>query len=155
MAGQFLLLMVFLEKTWFTPVGAVLDKRDAEIRDKLAAVKDNSGDVDKLAMEAQEILKAARAETSAMVNQKKNAKQAELDAVYAAAKAKVTGETDSAIAVLEKESQGMLAKLDAQVCWDGEGARGDGCAAAAAVLQDSAAGAHAMPVTTHDLLATA
>jgi F-type H+-transporting ATPase subunit b len=32
MAGQFLLLMVFLDKTWFTPVGKVLDSRDGELR---------------------------------------------------------------------------------------------------------------------------
>merc|ERR1719217_351835 len=115
MAGQFLLLMVFLEKTWFTPVGEVLDKRDAEIREKLGAVKDNTGDVEKFAIEAAEILKAARQETSAMINEKKAAKTAELDEVYAAAKAKVTAETDSAIAVLEKESEAMLTQLDAQV----------------------------------------
>jgi F0F1-type ATP synthase membrane subunit b/b' len=39
MAAEFLILMVILEKTWFTPVGAVLDKRDAEIREKLMGVK--------------------------------------------------------------------------------------------------------------------
>ncbi|KAG1665060.1 hypothetical protein FOA52_012479 [Chlamydomonas sp. UWO 241] len=115
MAGEFLLLMVILEKTWFTPVGAVLDKRDADIREKLSAVKDNTGDVEKFASEAAAILKAARAETSSMVNSKKQAKQAELDAMYYGAKDAVTKETDAAIAVLEKESQGMLAKLDAQV----------------------------------------
>lgn len=32
MAGEFLLLMVFLDKTWFGPVGKVLDERDATIR---------------------------------------------------------------------------------------------------------------------------
>lgn len=36
MAGQFLLLMVMLDKLWFTPVGKVLDERDALIRSKLA-----------------------------------------------------------------------------------------------------------------------
>lgn len=48
MAGQFLLLMVFLDKAWFTPVGKLLDERDAELRSKLAIVKDNSGEVAKL-----------------------------------------------------------------------------------------------------------
>ena len=38
MIGEFLLLMVFLEKTWFTPVGKVLDDRDSYIRDKLSSV---------------------------------------------------------------------------------------------------------------------
>ena len=39
MATQFLLLMVFLEKTWFTPVGKVLDSRDKLLRDQLGSVK--------------------------------------------------------------------------------------------------------------------
>jgi F-type H+-transporting ATPase subunit b len=115
MAGQFILLMIFLEKTWFTPVGKVLDERDALIRSKLGSVKDNAGDVEKFASEAAEILKIARAETSKMINDKKNAKQAELDAIYASAKNKMTAETDAAIAALEKESSVMLAKLDDQV----------------------------------------
>eukprot|EP00798_Chlamydomonas_sp_ICE-L_P030830 gene30830-35867_t len=115
MAGQFLLLMVFLEKTWFTPVGKVLDDRDAAIRDKLGSVKDSTGDVDGLAKEAQDILRAARTEVSAMVNEKKNAKQKELDAIYDAAKAKVNAEVESSIAKLEKESAVVLKNLDAQV----------------------------------------
>ncbi len=63
MAGQFLLLMFFLEKFWFTPVGKVLDERDALIRSKLSSVKDNTGDVEKFAVEAQDILKV-RSHTS-------------------------------------------------------------------------------------------
>ncbi|KXZ41597.1 hypothetical protein GPECTOR_374g160 [Gonium pectorale] len=115
MAGEFLLLMVFLEKTWFTPVGKVLDERDNLIRSKLGAVKDNTGDVDKLVAEAEGILKAARGEVSTLVNTKKNAKQAELDKVYNEAKAKITAEVEGAIAGLEAESAGMLKTLDAQV----------------------------------------
>ena len=41
MAGQFLLLMVFLDKTWFTPVGNLLEERDLELRTKLGKFKDN------------------------------------------------------------------------------------------------------------------
>ncbi|GFR45823.1 hypothetical protein Agub_g7279 [Astrephomene gubernaculifera] len=115
MAGEFLLLMVFLEKTWFTPVGKVLDERDNQIRSKLGSVKDNTGDVEKLVMEAESILKSARGEVSSMINSKKNAKQAELDKAYNEAKAKITAEVESAIAGLEKESAGMLKTLDAQV----------------------------------------
>ncbi len=39
MAGQFLLLMVFLDKFWFGPVGKVLDERDGYIRDQLKKFK--------------------------------------------------------------------------------------------------------------------
>lgn len=115
MATEFLLLMVFLEKFWFTPVGEVLDKRDNEIRSKLTSVKDNTGDVDRLIADAEAILKEARSEVSAMVNSKKSAKTAELDKAYNEAKAKITSEVDAAIAVLDKESATMLAALDAQV----------------------------------------
>ena len=39
MTGQFLLLMVFLDKFWFGPVGEVLDKRDGYIREQLQKFK--------------------------------------------------------------------------------------------------------------------
>jgi hypothetical protein len=39
MVGQFLLLMFFLDKFWFGPVGKVLDERDALIRNQLGSVK--------------------------------------------------------------------------------------------------------------------
>lgn len=115
MAGQFLLLMVFLDKAWFTPVGKVLDERDALIRQRLSSVKENSGDVDKFAVEAQSILKAARAEVTSLVNSQKQAKQAELDKQYNEAKAKIGKEMDAAVAALEAESQAMLNRLDSQV----------------------------------------
>ena len=38
MVAEFVALMVFLDKTWFTPVGAVLDARDKLIREKLGSV---------------------------------------------------------------------------------------------------------------------
>ena len=50
-----------------------------------------------------------------MINEKKNAKQNELDALYNAAKGKVTSEVDAAIALLDKESATVLKTLDAQV----------------------------------------
>ena len=50
MAGQFLVLMVVLDKLVYTPVGKVLDDRDAQLRSKLEAVKDNSSDLAKYAV---------------------------------------------------------------------------------------------------------
>lgn len=115
MAGQFLLLMVFLDNFWFTPVGKVLDERDGMIRDKLASVKDNGGDVSKFAKEAEEILRKARSEVAAMITSKKNVKQAELDKVYNEYKSRVTAEVDASIAAVEVESATVLRALDAQV----------------------------------------
>lgn len=45
MMGEFLLLMVFLDKFWFGPIGQVLDARDKDLRGKLALVKDNGSAV--------------------------------------------------------------------------------------------------------------
>ena len=50
MAGQFLVLMVVLDKLVYSPVGKVLDDRDAQLRSKLEAVKDNSSDLLKFAV---------------------------------------------------------------------------------------------------------
>uniref|UniRef100_A0A383V6P9 ATP synthase subunit b', chloroplastic n=1 Tax=Tetradesmus obliquus TaxID=3088 RepID=A0A383V6P9_TETOB len=129
MAGEILLLMVFLEKFWFTPVGkvlderdallrnqlgSVLDERDALLRNQLGSVKDGSSELAALTAEAEKLIKDARSEVSAMVNAKKSEKQSELDKVYNDAKMKVTRETESAIAAMEKESEGLLKSLDAQ-----------------------------------------
>jgi F0F1-type ATP synthase membrane subunit b/b' len=51
-----------------------------------------------LSTEAESIIKEARAEVSTMVNKQKGEKQSELDKIYADAKAKVTRETEAAIA---------------------------------------------------------
>eukprot|EP00878_Enallax_costatus_P012937 GHUV01013510.1.p1 GENE.GHUV01013510.1~~GHUV01013510.1.p1 ORF type:complete len:224 (+),score=77.82 GHUV01013510.1:43-672(+) len=114
MAGEILLLMVFLDKFWFGPVGKVLDERDALLRNQLGSVKDGSSELSALTAEAEKLIKDARSEVSAMVNSKKSEKQAELDKIYNDAKQKVTRETESAIAAMEKESEGLLKSLDTQ-----------------------------------------
>jgi len=114
MAGEILLLMVFLDKAWFGPVGRVLDERDSTLRSQLSTVKDGSSELTALTKEAEELLKAARSEVTALINKQKSAKQSELDAQFAEAKAKVTRETDAAIAAMEKESESLLQSLDAQ-----------------------------------------
>lgn len=106
--------MVFLDKFWFGPVGKVLDERDATLRNQLTSVKGNADELASLTKEAEDIVRAARAEVSAMVLGQKNAKQAELDKLYNDAKAKITRETEGAIAAMEKESEALLKSLDAQ-----------------------------------------
>ena len=77
MTAQFLLLMVFLEKTWFTPVGKALDDRDASLRAKLASVKDNSGELKALQEEAEKTLRDARQEAAALIKKVKSETQEE------------------------------------------------------------------------------
>merc|ERR1719224_37511 len=64
---QFLLLMVFLDKTWFGPVGKVLDERDAKIRSRLKSAKTGSEELDALQNEADTLLKEARAEAKSKI----------------------------------------------------------------------------------------
>ena len=115
MAGQFLLLMVFLDKTWFSPVGDLLDKRDGELRSKLSVVKDNGGAVKSLQDEADEVLASARKAAQAQVAEAKATVSASAASELAAAKAKVDAELGRALASLEAEKDAALKGLDAQV----------------------------------------
>merc|ERR1712224_996120 len=60
MAAQFLLLMVFLDKTWFDPIGKVLDERDMKIQSRLSSVQSGDDELEALAKEAENLLKTAR-----------------------------------------------------------------------------------------------
>ena len=55
-ATEFLLLMTILDKTVFGPVGKALDDRDELIRSQLAAVGDNSSEVEGLIVRARNSL---------------------------------------------------------------------------------------------------
>eukprot|EP01025_Chloroclados_australasicus_P008536 TRINITY_DN1305_c1_g1_i6.p2 TRINITY_DN1305_c1_g1~~TRINITY_DN1305_c1_g1_i6.p2 ORF type:complete len:216 (-),score=46.61 TRINITY_DN1305_c1_g1_i6:401-1048(-) len=115
MAGQFLLLMVWLDKFWFGPVGKVLDERDELIRSKLASVKDNSQELRKLQEEAEALLKEARSEVQAKIADAKAKVQAEQAEKLAEAKAKVDKELEIALKELDKERDAAMANLEQQV----------------------------------------
>ncbi|KAK9814700.1 hypothetical protein WJX72_010108 [[Myrmecia] bisecta] len=115
MAGQFLLLMVFLDKFWFGPVGKLLDERDAELREKLGSVKDNSGELGNLQKEAERVLAEARAEAQKVIQAAKSSTQAEQNKKLEETKAKIDKELASALATLNKEKDEALKNLDVQV----------------------------------------
>ena len=115
MAGQFLLLMLVLDKLVYSPVGKVLDDRDKDLRTKLEAVKDNAGDLMKYTTEADGIIRAARDEAAAEINKAKSAAEAESAKEVAAAKAKLDAELKSAVAALEQQRQASMASIDAEV----------------------------------------
>ena len=71
--------MFALDKVYFSPLGKFMDERDAAIREKLNSVKDTSGEVRQLEEQATAIMKAARAEISAALNQMKKETQAEVE----------------------------------------------------------------------------
>lgn len=115
MVGEFLALMVFLDKTWFGPVGAMLDKRDGAIREKLTMFKDNTGAVAKLQEEAEQIIAEARAEAQKNVMAAKADAQGQAAKKLADMKEKVDKELATALRALESEKAAAMTNLDSQV----------------------------------------
>merc|ERR1712025_1556685 len=62
MAAQFIVLTIFLDKTWFGPVGEMLDARDAMIRNRLTSVKSGYDELEVFLNSADILLKDARAD---------------------------------------------------------------------------------------------
>nr|ASV46351.1 ATP synthase subunit b' [Lilium regale] len=114
-AIEFLLLMVALDKLYFTPLGNFMDKRDAEIRAMLGDVKDTSGEVKQLEEQAAAVLKAARAEIAAALNQMKKETAVELEAKLAEGKKRVEAELAEALAALEAQKEETIKALDSQI----------------------------------------
>lgn len=115
MATQFLLLMVFLEKTWFTPVGNVLDERDRMLREKLGSVKDNSSELEALQKQAEDIITQARNEASARIQAAKKASEEDIAKAAEEHKKKMDEELEAALANLQNEQNAALGDVDAKV----------------------------------------
>ncbi|XP_054796566.1 ATP synthase subunit b', chloroplastic [Prosopis cineraria] len=113
--AEFLLLMVALDKLYFSPLGNFMDQRDAAIREKLNSVKDTSGEVKQLEEQAAAVMTAARAEISAALNQMKKETQAEVEQKLAEGRKKVEAELQEALASLERQKEETIKSLDSQI----------------------------------------
>ncbi|XP_010241560.1 PREDICTED: ATP synthase subunit b', chloroplastic [Nelumbo nucifera] len=113
--AEFLLLMFALDKIYFTPLGKFMDERDAAIKEKLNSVKDTSGEVKQLEEQAAAIMKAARAEISAALNQMKKETTFEVEQKLAEGRKKVEAELAEALANLEKQKEETIKSLDSQI----------------------------------------
>merc|ERR1719222_1041889 len=81
MITQFLLLMVFLDKTWFGPVGKIVDEREEKIRASWNTMKSSNNDLESRQKEAEKMLQDARdkakstfAEAKAEMTEKKESR---------------------------------------------------------------------------------
>ena len=90
-----------------------MDDQDEAIRQKLLSVWDNSGEIKKLQEEAEAVLKAARAEVSAKLNQMKKEMSAELDAKLRESRGRV--EKELALALEKQETLRSLEEKPYQV----------------------------------------
>ncbi|PWA63899.1 ATPase, F0 complex, subunit B/B', bacterial/chloroplast [Artemisia annua] len=114
-AAEFLFLMFTLDKLYYSPLGSFMDKRDAEIKEKLSSVKDTSAEVKQLEEQAAAVMRAARAEISAALNQMKKETAAEVDAKLAEGRKKVEAELQEALLQLEKQKEDTIKSLDSQI----------------------------------------
>lgn len=113
--AEFLVLMVALDKVYFTPLGKFMDERDAAIREKLGSVKDTSSEVKQLEEQANAVMKAARAEISAALNKMKKETQLEVEEKIAEGRKKVDAELQEALANLERQKEETIKSLDSQI----------------------------------------
>lgn len=115
MAVQFLVLMKFLEASWFNPVGKVLDDRDENLRSILSGVQDNSSDVKKYEDEASKLVSDARTEAANMITEAKKSAEAEGTEKLDALKAKLEAQYNSAMSTLETEEKEARASLEPEI----------------------------------------
>ena len=115
MAVQFLVLMKFLEASWFNPVGKVLDERDENLRSILSGVQDNSSDVKKYEDEASKLVSDARTEAANMITEAKKSAETEGTEKLDALKAKLEAQYNSAMSTLETEEKEARASLEPEI----------------------------------------
>merc|ERR1719221_2260163 len=109
MAAQFLLLMVFLDKSWFTPVGKVLDDRDENLRSILSGVQDNTGDV------ATKVVADARTSAANLIAESKKSAEDAGNESLAALKKKLDAQYEAAAASLVKEEEEARKALEPEI----------------------------------------
>ena len=115
MIGQFLILMVLLDKTWFSPVGKVLDDRDAKIRALLAGVQDNSSELSKLEEEGKTLLADARSAASELMEAAKSKAEASTAEELTQLKTKQASEMSALMAQLETDREQAQKDLEPKV----------------------------------------
>lgn len=115
MMAQFLALMFALDKVYYSPLGNFMDARDKEIKAMLSGVKDTSTEVKELEEQAAAVMRAARAEISAALNQMKKETAVEVEKQIAEGRKKVEAELQEALENLEKSKEETIKSLDSQI----------------------------------------
>merc|ERR1711904_367808 len=115
MAVQFLILMVFLEKVWFGPVGKVISERNRKIEERKTSLATGTEELENLQKEAETLLKEARAEAKAKIADAKAALNTKAESELAAEKARLDQEIGLAVKELSNERAEAEKDIDSQV----------------------------------------
>jgi len=113
--AQFLLLMIFLEKVVFTPVGKVLDDRAAYIREKSQMGADNRKEIDQLNAQAEQLLEAARRDAAKQLEQAKKEANDLASEKLAKAKAELEASLERSVEEIKRSKEELWAKLEEEV----------------------------------------
>ncbi|XP_068312335.1 ATP synthase subunit b', chloroplastic-like [Pyrus communis] len=109
---QFLLLMVVLDKLYYSPLGKFRDERDSAIREKLGSVKDTLEEVKQLEEQG---IAIKRAEISMTLTKIKKETQGEVEEKLAEGRKKVEVELQEMLAKLEEQKEETMKALDFQI----------------------------------------
>jgi len=101
--GQFLILMVILDKVVFDPVGKTLMSRDDYVNAAKAQTSDGGDGAEQMLKEAEEMVAKTKAEIAADLQKQEDDKQAELDEEFAAEEKKLEEEFQEAMAALKAQ----------------------------------------------------
>merc|ERR1712078_710904 len=115
MAAQFLILMVFLDKVWFGPVGKVMSERNRKIAVSKESLVNGTEELTALQKEAETILKDARIEAKAKIADARAASNAKAESELQAEKALIDAEITATINKLSTERASAQKDIDSQV----------------------------------------
>merc|ERR1711904_238758 len=115
MAIQFLILMVFIEKVWFGPVGEVISKRNRKIEERKTSLATGTEELENLQKESENLIKDARAEAKAKIVDAKTALNAKAESELAAEKSRLDQEIALAVKELSDEKASAQKNIDLQV----------------------------------------
>merc|ERR1712227_941794 len=107
--------VIFLDKTWFSPVGEVLDARDELIRNRLMTVKTGNDELEALISSADKLLKDARADAQAEIAEAKRKAASKAETELANRKSELDSELASAIKDLANDRTSTQAGIERQV----------------------------------------
>merc|ERR1712007_250271 len=115
MAAQFLILMVFLDKVWFGPVGKVMSDRNRKIAAGKESLMTGTEELTSLQKEAEKILKDARIEAKAKIADARTTSNEKAEAELQAEKALIDAEIAAAVNELSTERASAQKDIDLQV----------------------------------------
>lgn len=115
MMVQFLLLMVALDKIYYSPLGKFMAERDAAIKERLNRAKEMSEEARQLDEQAAALMREAREEIAAALRQERIETQAEMDKRLEEGRAKVEAELAAALEQLEVQKMETMKQLESQI----------------------------------------